>query len=207
MRAASRALRNSDHVEPEKKSAILAEIVRAWAKLGQTIAILSPFFARDRKIRFENLFYYLGKGYENAEGQELWMLIMNSIPQNIVRFYEEDFSSARIRPLLERYLKSSTNTLGKHFLISALIRQRPKGWITPVKEYLYGLDKNSFYLWEGLETLSRERDTGYCTSEQIADIETLMGIAIAKHEFGAAKPGPKMIANAKELLVPNKKLE
>ena len=46
-------LRNSDHVTPEAKTALLDEVLSSWIRVCHTLVILSPVLAVQRKATFE----------------------------------------------------------------------------------------------------------------------------------------------------------
>ena len=49
MKATARALRNSDHVEPEAKSALLNAVLTCWTRMTQILVLLSPVLAANRQ--------------------------------------------------------------------------------------------------------------------------------------------------------------
>ena len=73
--------------------------------------------------------YCLDDEYNEFDGEQLWQEIMHFIPYNVVSFYENDLSSARLTPLLAKYITESESDIGKHIVAANLIRQRPREWI------------------------------------------------------------------------------
>lgn len=198
LKSAARALRNSDYVDPKIKEALLNEVIKAWSKAIQLIAVLSPLLARDRQAIYEGIHFSLSSGFDKHHGEELWYRIMATIPYNVVNFHEKDLSSARIAPLLSRFMENNESDIGRFIVASCLIRQRPKGWTETVRKYVSGLDKNAFFLARTLEEAKREYRYGFCSSKQKKDLEDLMGIIIAKHEIGVKRPSASLIKKVGE---------
>lgn len=197
LRGAARALRNSDFVAPEIKMSVLEEVLRAWAKLFQTIALLSPLFAQEEYIEFENLKYRLVYDGE-ASVEELFVGIVESLPHNIVSYFEFDLASSRIRPLLEKYMRKSSlpnapaRGIERCIVATVLLRQKPEGWYPVVRDYALSLDKDSLYLKTLLAEALHEYRYGFCTHFQKQEIEDLMGVVMAKHQLGKKRPGKKL---------------
>ena len=129
---------------------------------------------------------------------DTWLRIMNTLPWNVVNFFEKDISSARLTPLLVEYLKSGKNETAKYIIIANIIRQKPSGWFGIVSGYMKSIHKNSFYLLSCFLELRDEYRFGFCSTKQRTEIEELFGIAIARHEFGSKSPSKKLIRKATE---------
>jgi len=192
MRAAARALRNSDYVDKTLKTELLDEILRAWSKVLQILVLLSPVLVRDRSVVFESIRFFLGEDFK-AEGRQLWLDLFRSIPYNAVSCFEKDLTSSRLTAIFNNLLSGSSNTIGKHIIAATLIRQRPKGWQSIVKKYMLTLDKNSFYLLCLYGEITREWKYGFCSSQQRKELEELWGVAVAKHELGTKNPSSTVL--------------
>ena len=208
LRGAARALRNSDFVEPRKKMRMLEEILRAWSKLFQLVALLSPIFAQKGSIEFENIRFHLI--YENESTvEELFVGIMEMLPHNIVSYFESDLASARTKPLFEQFIKNrssgcSQNNIGRCIVATILLRQRPQNWYHIVTEYAMSLKKESLYLRSLLTEALHEYRYGFCTHAQKQEIEDLIGVILARHRLGKKKPGKKLIRDfGKEFVTQN----
>jgi hypothetical protein len=55
MKGTARALRNSDHVEPQAKIMLLEEVISCWIRVCQIVVILSPILAHQREVVFEGM--------------------------------------------------------------------------------------------------------------------------------------------------------
>ncbi len=128
LKAAARALRNSDYVSSEIKGELLHEVVRAWSKEMQVLFILSPIMAEERFAVFDHIKFGLGAGFEKLEGEELWNSIVDSIPATVVAEHERDIASPRMTPLFEMWLRSGGSGPGEFLVASVVVKSRPAGW-------------------------------------------------------------------------------
>ena len=198
LRCAARVLRNSDFVNPEGKLELLHEILVAWSKSFQVISLLSPILAYQRHTEYENIRYQLL--YDgDASMEELFVKIMEVLPQNVVTYYEADLASARIRPLLEEFMKGSSGRrcgaedIEQCIVATILLRQRPPGWYDVVRDYALSLSKDSLYLKSLLREALHEYRYGFCTQPQRQQLEDIMGIVLAKHQLGRKRPAKTLI--------------
>ena len=191
--AAARALRNSDYVDPEIKAELLEEIMAAWIKPMQVLVLLSPILAHEKSLFFENILFLLTGFSDDLVGEKLWLRVLQVIPGNVVSYHEKDLASGRIAPLLQRFIDSTENQIGRYIAASCLIRQRPTGWFDIVKKYALSLNKNSFFLMEILAEVRIQHKHGFCSGSQKKQLEELMITIVAKHDLGAKKPSSTLI--------------
>jgi hypothetical protein len=92
-------------------------------------------------------------------------------------------------PLLYEFLENEVSELKKHVLALLIIVERPTGWKEKIQNYIANISKNSFYLLNVYNTLSNEYNFGFSSRQTINEIEFLIKMCFAKHEFGDAKPG------------------
>lgn len=199
MKAASRALRNSDYVDAKIKTKLLSEILRTWSKVIQMATILAPALASDNTASFDGFRFYLS-GFDNIEEDYLWHAIMDCIPSNVVGYYEKDFSSKKMGPLLDHYLATTDNELKQHILIAQIIRTRPKDWESITQKHLMGLGKQSFFLYQAYREAKKQYRVGFANTEEKSVLKNIMGLSVAKHH-GAKRPNRKQITQSGDRVV------
>ena len=96
IRGAARVLRNSDHVTPEAKTALLDEVLSSWIRVCQVLVILSPVLAVQRKATFEDIGFFLADWDEKEGPQDRWITIMTSILDNVVSWFQDDIFSKKM---------------------------------------------------------------------------------------------------------------
>ena len=197
VRAASRALRNSDYVEAEVKSDLLAEIMRGWVKELQVLVMLSPVIARQRFAIYDQIKFFLGAGFEDFEGEELWHNLLGSIPSTVVSEFDKDIASQRLTPLFHSILKEGESGPAEFILTGVIIKCRPEKWEELVFEYIRGIPKNSFYLLKVYELLYHEYKYGFLDKKSREQVFEAISMAIAKHETGAKNPNKSLVKKVK----------
>ena len=78
IRGAARVLRNSDHVGPEEKTALLDEVLSSWIRVCQILVILSPVLAVERRATFEDISFVMAEWDEKEAPRDRWIEIMTS---------------------------------------------------------------------------------------------------------------------------------
>jgi hypothetical protein len=210
MKAAGRALRNSDYVDPEVKRALLGEILRCWEQLSKVLFVISPFLAQTGQARFSGaLFLLADKILDNSEVSIEMRLkdILCAIPINVVGFSKDDLFSRKMGPLLIDQLEREKSPLRRHELILLLIYQRPRNWRGQVHKYISSSAKNSFYLMDVYKALYSEYRYSYATDADLADIRYLLKMTLAKHETGNKSPGIQLIKKVPDTVLPARKAE
>lgn len=194
MRGAARALRNSDHVQPEAKVELLDEVIRCWVRVYQILFIISPVLATERRAAYEGMGFYLDKTWDSLTSPEArWRRLMTVIIDNVVRLYHEDVFSRKMGPLLARYANAHSGELGQLMVILMMIRQAPQNWFREVERYVVSLHKNSFYLSRVCEALMSEYRLGFVGEKNREELKRLTTIVMAKHAIGVKHPNLKLI--------------
>lgn len=198
--AASRALRNSDFVNPNIKKELLNKIIQCWSEVGKILIVLSPLLADKGSIAFEGANFYLDEeDFRMSNIDEKRLAVLLAVPTNVVKFFKDDLYSSKMGPLLIDKAKSENNSLLKHELMLLMIAERPKGWNKIIDNYIVKLDKNSFFLSDILSTLSYNIE--YKNTE-ISDKRLLIFLASkcrAKHIFKNNNPDLGLINRLKKL--------
>ena len=200
LKAAARALRNSDYVTPEVKGDLLVEILRAWTKQLQTMFILSPLMVKDRFAVFDHIRFFLGPGFEELEGDELWNSIVGSIPSTVIVEYDKDIASPRMTPLFQRVLKSGGCGPAEFLIAGVIVKSKPDKWRELISGYIGSLPKNSFYLLQIYKLLLFEYRYGFMGPKTKGEVFELISAAIAKHETGSKLPNKKLIERVKGII-------
>jgi len=204
--AASRALRNSDYVEPGLKREVLAELMMSWQELSKVLIVLAPVLAAKGVAAYEGATFWLGDGFGNSFTERLPKIIQ-ALPTNVVGFYKDDLASGKIGPLLFDQLESDTDPLRRHELALLTIFSRPKGWRTHIEGHIASVHKNSFYLADLVMALQVRYRYDFLADGEAKDIEYLIKMGLAKHEFGDKRPGLDKILKISNRVLPKREGE
>ncbi|GAW67906.1 uncharacterized protein GPEL0_01f3997 [Geoanaerobacter pelophilus] len=192
MKAAARALRNSDYVDPDIKVQLLNGIMKCWGQASKILLILAPILAAKGHAAFDGAgFWLVGDFGDTVETK--FATILNEIPANVVHWFEEDLFSQKMGPLLINELNNASNPIVKHELVLILINQRPRGWKAQVQNYVSEIKHNSFYLWDVYRTLRAQYRYSYATPRTLSEIEYLIKMSAAKHVTGSKSPSMTLI--------------
>ncbi len=198
--ATSRALRNSDFVNPELKKELLDKILLAWHEINKLLIILSPLLADKGNVAFEGASFYLDEEDFSIDDPDLKRLyVLLAVPTNVVKFFKDDLYSTKMGALLIDKSKSETNTLLKHELMLMIIAERPSGWNKVIDNYIVSLDKNSFYLSDVHQVLKFNSDYKATEVEDKRIINLLLQKCRAKHFLNSNNPDIGLINRMKKL--------
>ncbi len=196
IRASSRALRNSDYVNPEAKRQIFNEILRSWEQISNVLLALTPILADKGEAGFDGQGFYLqGNFGENFETRLNRIIQVNMT--NVVRFFKDDIYSSKIAPLLYEQFNIETNPNKKHQIALLLIFCRPREWRKQIQNYIVSLKKDSFYLYDTHNNLLIRYHYDFITEEEQREISILVKMCYAKHKFGSKNPTPTEIAKVR----------
>jgi predicted MPP superfamily phosphohydrolase len=207
MKAAARALRNSDYVNPTVKRALLREIMSGWKEITKVLFVLSPLLTEKGSASLDgSISFVLSENFsENLESRFREILIR--IPYNIVNWYKDDIYSEKMGPLLFEHVAREDDAIKKHELIMLLIAQRPRGWEDPVKKYIEENNKNSYYLYDITVMLRHQYEYSYASPSELKGIEYLIKMSAVKHNIGTKKPGIKAIQKVPDDILPERNLD
>lgn len=199
MKGAARALRNSDHVEPQAKQELLTAVITCWMRMSQILVLISPVLATNRKAQFEGMGFYLDQSFKGeSEPNKLWDLVTTAIADNVVSWYQRDLFSKKLAPLFNDYLAKNEGKLGELLLLLVLVRQRPPGWNKTVGAFIENAHKNSFYLNRVYFTLRQEFKLGFAHEQTRQQMRLLAATAVAKHGAKVKRPNQKLLERAKK---------
>ena len=200
IRGAARVLRNSDHVAPEAKTALLDEVLSSWIRVCQILVILSPVLAVQRKATFEDMAFILVDWNEKEEPRDRWVAVMTSILDNVVSWFQDDIFSKKMGALLCNHIKTHPAELSEVLVLLVMIRQKVPGWTREVRRFIVSEHKNSFYLSRIFAALRTESRIGFFDERTRQELRYLAAMTIAKHKVGVKRPNVKLIKEAAEAL-------
>ncbi|MBL7855077.1 MAG: hypothetical protein JNL17_11805 [Cyclobacteriaceae bacterium] len=187
IRAASRALRNSDYGDPDLKRQIFNEIVRSWQQVSRVLLALTPILADRGRAQFEGQAFFLNGNFGDTFEERVKKIILVNM-MNVVRFFKDDIFSSKLGPLFFEFFQSEKDENQKHKIALLIISTRPRGWRKEIEDYITSLSKNSFYLFDIKRALSAKYSYDFTTEEEVREIGYLIKMCLAKHEFGTKKP-------------------
>ena len=205
VKAGSRALRNSDYVDPSIKRELLQLIMRCWEQLSKVLLVLTPALVVKNHAVLEGM----GVGLQGNFGdtfEKKFNSIMSHIPHTVVNWFKDDLFSRKMGALLFDQLANEKNDLKRHELILLLIIERPNDWKIKVEHYIKSLHKNSFYLLNVLQVLKNQYSYSYASSNTLKAIEYLIKMVIAKHR-GSKKAGKKAINKISDKFFPTREVD
>ncbi len=192
LRAASKALRNSDYVDPGIKKKLLDEIMHCWEQLTIVLLVVLPSLAKNGNAEFNGANFVL-QGDFGATIQDRIQRILVEIPGNIIRWSRDDLLSQKMGPLLIDAFNREKVALRKHEMVLLLIEHKPRGWSDAVQLHITSIGKNSFYLLDTYRALRNQYRFSYVSKATLKEIEHLIKMAATKHVTGAKEPGIKLI--------------
>jgi hypothetical protein len=201
MKAGSRALRNSDYVDPEIKRLLLQEIMKCWEQISKVLVVLMPFLAEEGRASFDGQSFTLRGNFGDTPLQRLQNILL-AIPFNIVNFNQDDLFSQKMGPLFIGQINNEDDELKKHILILLLIHQRPREWKNEVEKYIAFVEKDSFYLFDIYNILRVQYKYSYASHQSLKDIEYLIKLSSAKHASGRKLPGEKQLKKVPKNVIP-----
>lgn len=193
LRAAAKALRNSDYVDPLVKRALLEEILRCWEQLTIVLLVLLPVLADKGYVVYDGAGFMLDGDF-GPTVQDRIQKILSVIPMNVVKWSRDDLFSQRMGPLIVDVFTNEKGQLRKHELSLLLVTNRPRGWSSAIHSYIASIHKNSFYLLDINRALRNQYRYSYVTNATLKDIEGLIQMSLTKHLTGVRDPGIKLIA-------------
>ena len=205
IRASSTALRNSDYANPEIKKQLLKEIYRSWEQLSKVLFALAPIMASKGEAAFEGAAFEL-LGDFGSTFEEKLSIIIQVIPTNVVGFFKDDLYSPKLGPLFFENFRNENNSLLKHHQALLLIFKRPRNWKKEIENYIISLNKNSFFLFNIVNTLRTKYRYDFASDDELKEISYLTKMGLAKHEFGGSKPGLHQIVKIADSNLPKREI-
>jgi predicted MPP superfamily phosphohydrolase len=206
IKAASRALRNSDYANPEIKREMLKEIILSWEQVSNVLLALSPLLAQKGNAKFEGANFLLFGDFGQSFDDRIKKIIEN-IPYNVVSWYKNDIFSHKMGPLLFDAVANETQGIRKHEMILLLINERPRDWKSQVEHYIASIPKSSFYLFDLVSSLCNQYCYSFASHNTLMEIEYLIKMGLAKHELGRNWPGLDSIRKISNSVLPKRQVD
>jgi predicted MPP superfamily phosphohydrolase len=202
-KAASRALRNSDYVEPEIKRELLDEILHCWDEFSKVILAITPALATKGNAIIDGLAVMLLGNFGDTFEKRA-MSILRNVPYNVVEWFKSDLYSEKMARLLFERINKEENELIKHELILVIVNQRPQDWSLKVQEYIGSISKNSYYLFNVCSILRNQYKYAFVSPKALREIGYLIKMCVAKHELGTKMPGKEAIKKVPDNALPKR---
>ncbi len=206
IKAASRALRNSDYVNPDLKIKLLSEISRSWLQVSKVLIVLTPLLAYQGSAVFEGTNFIL-YGYFGTNIKERITNILNLIPDNIVKHFKNDLFSKKLGPLIYKLINEESNELIKHEFILLLINEKPRNWVKYVEKYISDISYKSFYLFDIFNLLCMQYKFSFATQHQLEELKYLIKMSLSKHEYNIKNPRIHTIKNIPNKILPKRLID
>jgi len=203
IRASSRALRNSDYVEPELKKELLNEITKGWKQVSKILFAIGPILAEKGRADYDGQGFILSGDFGEDRNERLKGIFLNN-PFNIIKIFKDDLYSEKIGPLLYDTLNFEKDRMTMHLLMMFLISERPQQWAKHVEKYICSVSKDSFYLHDTVTYLIGRYKYDYATDEDLNSMRSLLKIGYAKHEFGGGRPKPSQVNRITNKVIPKR---
>jgi hypothetical protein len=203
IKASSRALRNSDYVEPNIKRELLNEILRSWEQISKVLLALTPVLATKGQAAFEGAAFELAGDFGDTFDERVNTIIQCN-PTNVVGFFKDDLFSGKMGPLLYDQFSKETNGLKKHQLALLFVFSRPRDWKKNIEDYIVSINKNSFYLFDIVNALRSKYRYDFLSHRELKDIEYLVKMGLAKHQFGDKRPNMTKIISVSNKNLPKR---
>lgn len=197
------ALRNSDYASPETKISLLKNILLCWDQVIKVVFTISPILAKNGMVNYDGFGFSLSGDFSDSINDRLQELFIE-IPNNVIRWYSDDIYSPKMGPLLLKQFNDEDDELKKHLLSILIVKKRPRLWKNEIGNYIQSLARNSFYLLNVYRVLRTEYKYCFASNSTLSDIEYILKMAIAKHQYGAKKISQKTIKKVSDKNIPER---
>lgn len=205
--AASRALRNSDYVDPRHRENLLKAILESWRQISQILFAIYPLLAERGHASFDGIRIVLASDFGNDPAERLHR-VLTLIPYNVVNWHQDDLYSPKMALLLSDYLSQEIDDdLIRHEMMLLLIAKRPQGWKNEIQRYIGLRNKNSFYLFDIYSKLREQYRYAFVDSQELKNLEYLIKMVGIKHFTRMKKPTAKAIRKISDSVLPERKVE
>lgn len=203
---ASKTLRNSDYITPDRKVKLLSAITNAWYNTIRVIYLMAPALAKDGIAKYDGFGLTLSDGFEQYKDDtnRLLIAIISAIPLNLTKWYKDNLYSAKLSQLLFDQIGIEKNNIIKHLLICIIIHEQPDGWSEIIKKYLSNIDKHSYYFGNTLDTLRSMYANGIMSDSDIARTKNLILLSYTKWRSKDNKLHPDSIKNINQKILPKR---
>lgn len=184
---ASKAMRNSDYIDPELKEKLFDAITKAWLEMVRVIYLMAPALAKDGVAGYDGFSLQLDEtfNFENVSDDQRLIAVIAAIPWNIVMWYKDDIYSSKLANMIYSKIANPINPIVRHLLIGITIIEQPDRWSDVVRKYLSDTDRNSFYYGDTLDMLSYKWKFGAMSEMNAGFTKKLLLAGVAKMYSGS----------------------
>ena len=200
-RSASRALRNSRLISPEKKEELSICIYDAWHEIIRGLFLIAPIMAKNGFGGVGGANFKLSENFPK-DYSECLIKILTCMPYNLVLWYKDEIYSDKLLSLFEKYMLEYKDPVIRHTIAVLLCFCRPKDWDFYVMKYIDSIHKNSYYLGDLYVNLQNNYSCHYMTSKELGQTEKLIKACWAKHNIGSKALGVKSISKVSDKVLP-----
>ena len=184
IRLCSIVLRNSDFIDPDKKTKLFNEITRGWSLFSKILFALSPLLVKSHNVFAYGITVILAPEFQQEKDpKEKLISIIDHNIMNVLYYLQvqEDLHSDRISPVLEEKFVSEDNALIKHQMATFLIMNKPHKWDALIEGYINSIkDRKSYYLNDVYHHMIHSYKYDFANNEQIHALKDLIEICHVK---------------------------
>ncbi len=201
IKSSSRALRNSEFVNPDIREELLKNITTAWKALMRALYLISPVLAKNGFGGVGGARFKLAEDFPK-EFDECLKSIIIAMPYNLHIWFKDDLFSDKLRILFRDYRTKEADLTVKHILALMECYARPKGWKVSILNYIENIGKNSFYLGNLYTNLRVNYSTYFLSASELKDTEYLIKACWIKHKEGSPRPGINTVSKVPDNILP-----
>lgn len=198
IKASSKALRNSNHVNKELRLALIDAIFEAWEQMSKVFFCISPTLAKEGSAWFDGMNVVLSSEFEKIKEDKLLCIYLAN-PNNIVRYFKDELTSNKIGPLIYQNIYKNKSQLQILLILHFLITERPEGWNKVLYSFMNLSHRNSFFLGSLFKLINKQLAIGFISQDDESKLNLLNTIVRAKYRTSSKKVPrsikPEMIVN------------
>lgn len=190
---ASRTLRNSDYVEASLRKKLFETIIQSWKTLVDTLAMLTPILALKGHVTYGGASFEFVDDISQYSLEQRMLIVLSSLPSNVIRWFEGDLYSNRSAPLYYNYFDENSNLFYKHLIASLILRHLPDKWGVYMSSYLKNLSESSYYLQSAVGEMRNTYSTKVISDEDARRLKALLKEGITRIKTQQSYVSPKHI--------------
>ena len=206
IRIASKALRNSDYIDANKKEQLLDSICEAWLNTIRVIYLMAPVLAKNGQAGYDDFHLQLDDSFDKLRDNtnKLLVEVISCIPYNIITWYKDNIYSAKLADLFYNKIKKEANPVVRHIMVILVIFEMPEKWDEVVRKYLADLGKSSYYFGDTLSSLKIMFAKGIMSDANLAKTRNLILLAYTKMISKEGKLLPERIKTINKSVLPDR---
>ena len=191
--SASRALRNSEFINPKLKEKLAENIFSGWEVVMRVLVYISPLMAKNGFGGLGGANFKLDNTFSKDYAECLKQIII-ALPYNIVLWYKNDFYSDKLTLLLKKYLLKHENEIIRHLVALIICSARPRNFGKLISSYIRTIGKNTYFLGDLYSSLCLNYSFDFMSKHELKQTEKLIKSCYMKHRTGSIDPGTDTIA-------------